>query len=117
MPVELTAVPAERVPGPVEASAYFVVAEGLTNAAKHARCTHARIAVRVEDGWTTVEVRDDGVGGADAAAGTGLRGLADRVNALGGRLEIESPTGEGTTIRATIAPCAREGANRISIRP
>jgi signal transduction histidine kinase len=117
MPVELTAVPSERVPGPVEASAYFVVAEALTNAAKHARCNHARIAVRVEDGWTTVEVRDDGVGGADAAAGTGLRGLADRVNALGGRLEIESPPGEGTTIRATIAPCAREGANRISIRP
>jgi signal transduction histidine kinase len=117
MPVELLVVPSERLPGPVEASAYFVAAEALTNAAKHARCSHAAVGVRVEDGWTIVEVRDDGVGGVDASGGTGLRGLADRVNALGGTLEIESPAGEGTTIRATIAPCARDVGNQISIRP
>ena len=108
--------PSERLPAPVEASAYFVVAEALTNAAKHARCSHVRVGVWVKDGWTTVEVRDDGVGGVDSSGGTGLRGLADRVNALGGTLEIESSAGEGTTIRATIAPCPREAGNRISIR-
>jgi signal transduction histidine kinase len=79
------------------------VAEALTNAAKHARCSHAYVGVRVENGSATVEVHDDGVGGADPAAGSGLRGLADRVSALGGRLDIESPAGEGTTVRARIA--------------
>ena len=112
MPVELWDVPSDRLPAPVETSAYFVVAEALTNAAKHARCSHADVGVRVEDGWTIVEVRDDGVGGADASAGSGLRGLADRVSALGGTLEIESPAGEGTAIRASIAPCAREADPR-----
>jgi signal transduction histidine kinase len=103
LPVELGEVPSERLPAPVETSAYFVVAEALTNAAKHARGSQVDVAVRVEDGLTIVEVRDDGIGGADPLAGSGLRGLADRVSALGGRLEIESPAGEGTTIRASIA--------------
>ena len=103
LPVELGEVPSERLPAPVETSAYFVVAEALTNAAKHARGSHVDVAVRVEDGLTIVEVRDDGVGGADPSTGSGLRGLADRVSALGGKLEIESPAGEGTTIRASIA--------------
>ena len=106
--VELGDVPAERLPAPVETTAYFVVAEALTNAAKHARCSHAKVAVRVEDAWTVVEVRDDGVGGADTSGGTGLRGLTDRVTALGGELEIESPAGRGTVIRARIAPSVRE---------
>jgi signal transduction histidine kinase len=79
------------------------VAEALTNAAKHARCGHVHVDMRVEGRWATVEIRDDGVGGADPSAGSGLRGLADRVSALGGSLEIESPPGEGTTIRARIA--------------
>jgi signal transduction histidine kinase len=103
-PVELGEVPSQGLPVAVETSAYFVVAEALTNAAKHAHCSHVDVAVRVEDGWTTVEVHDDGIGGADPSAGSGLRGLADRVSALGGKLEIESPTGEGTTITARIAP-------------
>jgi signal transduction histidine kinase len=103
MPVELGEVPLQRLPSPVETSAYFVVAEALTNAAKHALCGQAFVDVRVEDGAVTVEVRDDGVGGADPSAGSGLRGLADRVNALGGRLELESPAGGGTTVRARIA--------------
>jgi signal transduction histidine kinase len=103
LPVEVGAVPSQRLPAQVETSAYFVVAEALTNAAKHARCSYVSVDVRVENCSATVEVRDDGVGGAEAAAGSGLRGLADRVNALGGSLEIESPAGEGTTVRARIA--------------
>jgi signal transduction histidine kinase len=105
LPVELGEVPSERLPAPVETSAYFVVAEALTNVAKHARGSHVDVAVRAEDGLTIVEVRDDGIGGADPSAGSGLRGLADRVSALGGKLEIESPAGEGTAIRASIAHC------------
>jgi signal transduction histidine kinase len=112
MPVELREVPPGRLPAPVETSAYFVVAEALTNAAKHARCSHVHVGVRVENGSATVEVHDDGVGGADPSAGSGLRGLADRVSALGGRLEIESPVGEGTTVRARIALGAPETDRR-----
>jgi signal transduction histidine kinase len=112
MPVELGEVPPQRLPAPVETSVYFVVAEALTNAAKHACCNHVHVGVRVEDGSAAVEVRDDGVGGADPAAGSGLRGLADRVNALGGRLEIESTAGEGTMVRARIALSAPETDRR-----
>jgi signal transduction histidine kinase len=119
MPVELGQVPPERLPAPVETSAYFVVAEALTNAAKHARCSHAYVGVQVENGSATVEVHDDGVGGADPRAGSGLRGLADRVSALGGRLEIESPVGEGTTVRARISlgtPETERGPLRLGPR-
>lgn len=84
VPVEVRSLPSERLPAAVETTAYFVVAEALTNAAKHARCEHAEIAVAIEEGWAVVEVRDDGVGGAAASGGSGLRGLADRVSALGG---------------------------------
>jgi signal transduction histidine kinase len=112
MPVEIGQVPPGRLPPPVETSAYFVVAEALTNAAKHSRCSHVHISVQVENGSATVEVHDDGVGGADPSAGSGLRGLADRVSALGGRLEIESPAGEGTTVRARIALSAPETGRR-----
>jgi signal transduction histidine kinase len=112
MPVELAQLPPERLPAPVETSAYFVVAEALTNAAKHSRCSHVHVSVRVENGSATVEVHDDGVGGADPSAGSGLRGLADRVSALGGRLEIESPAGRGTTVRARIAMSAPETDRR-----
>jgi signal transduction histidine kinase len=77
MPVELLAVPPQRLPAPVETSAYFVVAKALTNAAKHARCSHVQVGVRVEEDALTVEVRDDGIGGATPSAGSGLRGVAD----------------------------------------
>jgi signal transduction histidine kinase len=103
MQVQLGQIPQGRLPTPVETSAYFVVAEALTNAAKHARCSHVHVGVRVENGSAVVEVQDDGVGGADPSAGSGLRGLADRVSALGGELEIESPAGQGTAVRARIA--------------
>ena len=103
--VELAEPPAERLPAPVEAASYFVVAEALTNVARYARATHAAVSVSLSNGQVEVEVADDGVGGADPQAGSGLRGLADRVAALDGRLEVVSPRGEGTTIRDLI-PCS-----------
>jgi len=111
VPVEVETVEGDGLPATVETTAYFLAAEALTNAAKHAHCGHVEVSVRIEEGWAVVEVRDDGIGGAAPAAGSGLRGLADRVSALGGRLEIESPEGRGTTIRARIA-AAGAGAPR-----
>jgi len=108
VPVELEAHGSERLEPGVEAGAYFVVAEALTNVAKYAQASHARVTVRRGDGRLWVEVRDDGVGGADPSAGSGLRGLWDRVGALDGRIEVISPAGEGTVVRAEI-PCATEG--------
>ena len=94
------------LPERVEAAAYFVVSEALTNVAKHAAANSARVAVREENGTLVVEIRDDGCGGADAARGSGLRGLRDRVEAIGGILETASSTGSGTTIRATLPAVA-----------
>jgi signal transduction histidine kinase len=105
LPVDLHQMPEDRLPPAVEAAAYFVVAESLTNVAKYSDAEHASVRVGREDGFAVVEVSDDGVGGADPAAGTGLRGLADRLAALDGRLEVQSPPGGGTVIRANI-PCA-----------
>jgi signal transduction histidine kinase len=103
--VELADAPAERLPAPIEAAAYFVVAESLTNIAKYARAEHAAVSVQRQNGHAIVEVRDDGVGGADPDAGSGLRGLAERLTIIDGRLEVVSPPGQGTLIRAQI-PCA-----------
>jgi signal transduction histidine kinase len=102
VPVEFQGTPNDRLPDRVELAAYFVVAESLTNVAKYARATHASVNVRRHDGHVVVEVTDDGVGGADPATGSGLRGLLDRVAAVGGRLELDSPRGQGTTVRAAI---------------
>jgi PAS domain S-box-containing protein len=104
IPVDVAGEVDARLPPPVEAAAYYVVAEALTNVAKYARATEAWVGLRRDDGLLVVEVADDGVGGADASRGSGLRGLADRVEALGGRLEVSSPEGGGTTLRATL-PC------------
>jgi PAS domain S-box-containing protein len=95
----------ERLPETVEAAAYFVVCEALTNVAKYAHASEARVRVGHDNGAAQVEVVDDGVGGADASGGSGLRGLADRVEALGGRLMVTSPVGEGTTVRAQLPVC------------
>jgi signal transduction histidine kinase len=103
--VELADSPAERLPAPVEAAAYFVVAESLTNVAKYSGAHHASVSVQRQNGHAIIEVRDDGVGGADPGAGTGLRGLADRLTIVDGRLEVVSPPGQGTVVRAQI-PCA-----------
>jgi signal transduction histidine kinase len=105
VPVEIDAVPDGRMPMPVEAVAYFVVAESLTNMAKYADAEYASVRVLRENGYAVVEIEDNGIGGADPSAGTGLRGLADRLAALDGRLEVDSPPGVGTTVRARI-PCA-----------
>ena len=88
-----------------EATAYFTVAEALTNAARHAEAGQVEVEAVQSDDHLTVEVRDDGRGGADASGGSGLRGLADRLAALDGRLQVSSPPGGGTVLRAEI-PCA-----------
>jgi GAF domain-containing protein len=94
-------VPAERFPAETEASAYFIVAEALTNVVKHSNAESAEVRATVEDGRLHVEVRDDGVGGADPD-GHGLLGMTDRVTALGGRLIVDSPAGGGTLVAATL---------------
>jgi signal transduction histidine kinase len=91
-----------RYPATIEATAYFVVAEALTNVARHAGATRANVAMGEQDGQLIVEVHDDGQGGADPSAGSGLRGLQDRLAAAGGTLTVRSPVGHGTTIRAAI---------------
>jgi PAS domain S-box-containing protein len=100
-PVELE-VPSDRLSADVEAAAYYVVAESLTNVARYARAASARVTVGRLDGSLVVTVTDDGVGGADPDHGTGLRGLADRVAVLEGTLEVDSPPSGGTTIRAEL---------------
>jgi signal transduction histidine kinase len=102
---KLLAAPSERMPSAVEATAYFVVAEALTNATRHASSANVEVRAERRDGRLEVEVRDDGLGGADVDGGSGLRGLVDRVAAIGGELQIESPPGEGTVVLARI-PCA-----------
>jgi len=105
VPVELEIDLDERPPEPVELAAYYLVAESLTNVGKHADAASAQVRVKQRDGSLVVAVDDDGVGGANADGGSGLRGLADRVEALGGRLEVSSPPGDGTRIRAEIPCC------------
>src|SRR4051812_4201378 len=102
VPVEIDGMPEDRFAGGVEAAAYFTVAEALTNVAKYAGATCAAIRGGVEREALVVEVCDDGVGGADAAQGSGLTGLADRVRAQGGTLTVLSPPGGGTTVRAVL---------------
>ena len=104
LPVELDVELEDRLPAPVEAAAYYVAAEALTNVAKHARANAVNVRVSRGNGRAVIEVADDGRGGADAT-GSGLRGLADRVEALAGRLAVTSTAGAGTTLRAEM-PCA-----------
>jgi glucose-6-phosphate-specific signal transduction histidine kinase len=92
----------------VAVAAYFVCAEALTNVAKHAAAAHVTVAVTAGDGRVRVEIVDDGVGGADPARGSGLRGLADRVETFGGTLQVESVPGHGTRLAAEI-PLGGEG--------
>jgi signal transduction histidine kinase len=95
-----------RLPEPVEIASFYLVSESLANIGKHAQATTAKVEVCQTDGLVVVEVADDGVGGADTELGSGLRGLADRVEALGGRLRVWSPKGGGTRLRAEL-PCVQ----------
>jgi signal transduction histidine kinase len=101
VPVEIVA-PAAKLPAEVEAVVYFLCAEALANIAKHASASGVSVSVTTGGGRVRVEVEDDGLGGADPACGTGLRGLVDRVEALGGTLHVESPAGRGTRLTAEI---------------
>ncbi|MET7333423.1 histidine kinase [Nonomuraea sp. NPDC005650] len=105
VPVDVDVELPGRLPAPVEVTAYYVVSEALANLAKHSRATRGAVTGRVEGGTLVVEVRDDGVGGADPARGTGLTGLADRLAVVDGRLSLSSPIGGPTLIRVEI-PCA-----------
>jgi signal transduction histidine kinase len=91
-----------RLPAPVEAALYFVCSEALANAAKHARASRISVEVRQDTDRVVVAILDDGAGGASPERGSGLRGLADRVQALGGQLRVESPPGAGTRVSAEI---------------
>ncbi len=102
VPVEILGRLTERMSPTLEVTAYFTVSEALTNVAKYARATHATVRLAQEDGELVIEVRDDGVGGARAGAGSGLSGLSDRVGACDGTLSLTSPPGEGTLVRAVL---------------
>jgi len=102
VPVQISALPTVRLPPAVEAAAYFVTAEALTNVAKYAQASRAHVDLTLACDCLCVQIRDDGVGGADPAMGTGLDGLRDRVDALDGKLELRSPPGVGTTVTVEI---------------
>jgi PAS domain S-box-containing protein len=102
LPVELDVRAEERLPEPVEVAAYYVVAEALTNAAKHAHASFVRVEAEVTDGNLSVSVQDDGTGGANPARGSGLGGLTDRVEALGGTLTLHSPPAGGTALHISL---------------
>jgi signal transduction histidine kinase len=101
VPVQVSGVPSKPVGNDIEAAAYFVTAEALTNVAKHAQAEHAFVELALEPDALRVQIRDDGVGGANPS-GNGLHGLCDRVEALDGRLEVESPPGGGTAVTAVL---------------
>jgi signal transduction histidine kinase len=112
IPVEVDQTIESRLPPPVEVAAYYVVAEALTNSTKHARASVVHVSVQPRDSRLHLSVRDDGCGGADPARGTGLTGLADRIQALGGTFTIRSPIDEGTTVQVDL-PIVPE----VSLRP
>jgi signal transduction histidine kinase len=102
----------QRLPDQVEVAAYYTVSEALTNASKHANSTRVWVSLRIDDDKFLLAIRDDGVGGAHASRGSGLTGLRDRIEALGGTFRIESPTGRGTVIEVEIpivGPAHRDG--------
>ena len=102
----------QRLPDHVEVAAYYTVSEALTNASKHANATRVWVSLRVEDDLLLLSVRDDGAGGADATRGSGLTGLRDRIEALGGRIQIESQAGSGTVIEVEIPIAGPADRNR-----
>jgi signal transduction histidine kinase len=109
VPVELHVNTKSRYPPPVEVAAYYVVAEALTNTTKHADASHAEVIVEEQDGTLWLRMRDDGVGGAEPQRGSGLIGLRDRVEALGGSIDVTSPVSHGTVIQVSL-PIERKTA-------
>jgi signal transduction histidine kinase len=105
VPVDLRVELADRLEPGVEAAAYFIVAEALTNVTRHSGARQAAVLIERHDGHLRVQVSDDGAGGADASRGTGLEGISDRLDAISGVLSVDSPHGGGTRLRAEI-PCA-----------
>jgi signal transduction histidine kinase len=101
-PVEISCGFEDRLPAPHEAALYFTASEAIANAAKHARATLVEVHLERDDQRVSIEIRDDGVGGVDPNRGTGVRGLADRIEALGGSLVVSSTPGSGTSIRAVV---------------
>jgi signal transduction histidine kinase len=110
VPVELHLHAERRLPEPVEVATYYVVSEGLTNAAKHARASVVNVELDAHDAIVRLAIRDDGIGGADPSQGSGLLGLRDRIEALGGTLDIISPAGKGTTLLIEVPLDDRSGA-------
>jgi signal transduction histidine kinase len=106
VPVEVNVEREERLPEPIEVAAYYVAAEALTNAAKHAGASRAWVRLERQDGLVLLRISDDGVGGADPAIGSGLTGIRDRVEALGGSLAVTSPRGEGTVLDVALPVAA-----------
>ena len=102
IPVELDVATDTRLPEPIEVAAYYVALEALANSAKHAQASHMQVSLATRNGSLVLAIRDDGVGGADAGRGSGLVGLQDRVDALGGTVEIDSPPGGGTSLVVTL---------------
>lgn len=105
LPVEVGKMPEGRLPEPVEAAAYYVVAESLTNVVRYAEASRAKVDISRDNGCVRIRISDDGIGGADPNQGSGLKGLADRIAALDGSLALDSPVGQGTTVEVEI-PCA-----------
>jgi signal transduction histidine kinase len=105
VPTTLSFQSTQRLPEQVELAAYFVACEALANVAKYSKATKASVRVSGRDGAAVIEIADDGIGGADETAGSGLQGLADRVAALDGTLRVLSPPGKGTVVTAEL-PCA-----------
>jgi signal transduction histidine kinase len=102
IPVELEIDVPDRLPESVEIAAYYVVSESLANVTKHAKASYVSVELEVADDWLRASVRDDGIGGADTQRGSGLTGLVDRVEALGGRLSLISAAGQGTTVTVAL---------------
>jgi signal transduction histidine kinase len=109
LPVEVDMAVERRLPAPVEAAAYFLVAEALTNVARYAHATRAQVRIAMEHSDLVVTVLDDGVGGVDIGSGSGLRGLQDRLAAVDGRLDIDSPAGRGTRLTGRIPVVSADG--------
>jgi signal transduction histidine kinase len=102
VPVDLDVRTDTRLPEPIEVAAYFVASEALANAAKHAQASHMEVSLATRNGSLVLSIRDDGIGGADPGRGSGLVGLQDRVEALGGTIRIDSPPGGGTSLVVTL---------------